>query len=231
MTANPDPPLEAGFVDRYQVLQLHPRADASMIDAAYWHLARRYSEALIYDPSCKARLDELNEAYSIIGSPIRREAYDRDRALILGAGALPTPPVEPEYREPLPLSIMERQRLRPRLEPVPEPITGRWQLARIALLRWRSFLPAFGALFLSMASVASEAPLALTAACLALVLLSTIVPLAGRRRTDRRATDREPLAADPTQGPHDRERVRAALLKPLRSLGITATRDVDKRAS
>ena len=44
------------FHDHYFVLQVHPEADAPMIDAAYWHLARRYNEADDGDPPVVASM-------------------------------------------------------------------------------------------------------------------------------------------------------------------------------
>ena len=86
---------QASFKDYCLVLQIHPDADAEVIDAAYWHLARRYSERLGFDPDAKLMLDELNEAYSIMRSSERREEYSRLRESVLGVGALPFAP-EPE---------------------------------------------------------------------------------------------------------------------------------------
>ncbi len=103
------------FTDYCLVLQVHPEADAVMIDAAYWHLAKRYNQAGPRDPQARKKLEELNEAYTILGSPDRREEYLKTRAAVLGEGALPTPP--PPVAEKPPLSIMERQPLRPREPP------------------------------------------------------------------------------------------------------------------
>jgi hypothetical protein len=103
------------FKDYCLVLQVHPEADAVMIDNAYWHLAKRYNEAAAYDPKAREKLEELNEAYIVLGSAERREAYMIERARMLGEGALPEPPV-PE-KAPLPLSVMNRQRPREREAP------------------------------------------------------------------------------------------------------------------
>ncbi len=53
-----------------------------MIEPAYWRVARRFN-------SSAANLDELNEAYSVIGSPSRRKEYLAARNAVLGEGALP----------------------------------------------------------------------------------------------------------------------------------------------
>lgn len=115
------------FKDYCLILQVHPEADAAMIEAAYWHLARRYNEAALHDPLARAKLEELNEAYSVLGSPERREEYMKHRAQVLGEGALPVPP--PPAPEPPPLAVMARQRPRPREEESAEPL--RRGLARL----------------------------------------------------------------------------------------------------
>ena len=57
-----------------------------MIEPAYWRVARRF------DSSAIANLDDLSEAYSVIGSPSRRKEYLAARNAVLGEGALPAPP-------------------------------------------------------------------------------------------------------------------------------------------
>ncbi len=101
-------PPEAPFKDYYLILQVHPEADAGMIQAAYWHLARRYNEQADTDPLAKEKLNDLNEAYSVLGTPARHEEYSRFRDEVLGEGALPK--VAAPAREPPPLTVMARQR-------------------------------------------------------------------------------------------------------------------------
>ena len=67
---------EAGPRDYYEVLRVHPTADASMIREAYWHLARRYQADIGVEADAARQLDELNEAYSVLGTPSLRESYD-----------------------------------------------------------------------------------------------------------------------------------------------------------
>ncbi len=100
------------FNDYCLILQVHPEADAGMIEAAYWHLAKRYNEQADTDPLAMTELDDLNEAYSVLGTPSKREAYFRVRDAVLGVGALPFLP-EPK-REPPPLAVLEKQRPRSR---------------------------------------------------------------------------------------------------------------------
>ena len=66
--------------DYYRVLQLHSNADAALVDQAYWRLARLHNAAIPTDPDAQAKLDTLNEAYTVLGSPLHRRNYDRARS-------------------------------------------------------------------------------------------------------------------------------------------------------
>jgi hypothetical protein len=70
--------------DYYEILGLTPRADGTMVDQAYWHLARKYQMLAETNPRAAYMLDELNEAYGVLGNPRLREQYDafRDDVLI-----------------------------------------------------------------------------------------------------------------------------------------------------
>lgn len=70
--------------DYYELLGLTPRADGAMVDQAYWHLARKYQMLAVTNPRAHSMLDELNEAYGVLGNPRLREQYDafRDDVLI-----------------------------------------------------------------------------------------------------------------------------------------------------
>lgn len=78
---------KSGLKDYYSTLRLHPSADAKMVDHAYWHLARAYGADRVSDRGAKEKMDELNEAYSVLGSPEQRAEYHRARE-----GAQPTSP-------------------------------------------------------------------------------------------------------------------------------------------
>jgi hypothetical protein len=70
--------------DYYEILGLTPRADGAMVDQAYWHLARKYQALATTNSRAQYMLDELNEAYGVLGNPKLREQYDafRDDVLI-----------------------------------------------------------------------------------------------------------------------------------------------------
>jgi hypothetical protein len=119
------------FKDYCLIMRVHPAADAAMIDAAYWHLAKRY--AAIDDERSRKKLEELNEAYAVMGSADRREEYLVLRASVLGFDALPVPAPPPQ--EPLPLSVMERQKPRPREQSIDDEeqaVQRRWYAAAIS---------------------------------------------------------------------------------------------------
>lgn len=70
--------------DYYEILGLTPAAEGAMVDQAYWHLARKYQGLAATNPRAQYMLDELNEAYAVLGNPKLREQYDafRDDVLI-----------------------------------------------------------------------------------------------------------------------------------------------------
>ena len=70
--------------DYYEILGLTPRADGQMVDASYWHLVRKYQALAATNPRAQRLIDELNEAYGVLGNPKLRKQYDafRDDVLI-----------------------------------------------------------------------------------------------------------------------------------------------------
>jgi hypothetical protein len=70
--------------DYYEIMGLTPGADGPMVDQAYWHLARKYQLLAATNERAGYLLDELNEAYGVLGTPRLREQYDafRDDVLI-----------------------------------------------------------------------------------------------------------------------------------------------------
>ncbi len=139
---------EAGtsFKDYYQILRLHPDAEAGIVDQVYWHLARLYNTAIPDDASFREKLEELNEAYSVLRSSELRRQYDQHRDAILGEGALPRHP-ELEL-EPPPLAVMTKQHPQPRGDPHPTPLgNAKFQLPRLwqSMARRLAALPALAA--------------------------------------------------------------------------------------
>jgi len=82
--------------DYYEVLGLTPHADGAMVDQAYWHHARKYQALATTNERGRRLLDELNEAYGVLGNSRLRKEYDAFRAdVLVGQGVLaadaPTP--------------------------------------------------------------------------------------------------------------------------------------------
>ena len=197
----------APFKDYCRVLQLHPDADAEMVDAAYWHLAKRYNAARETDPTVKAKQDELNEAYSVMGGSERREQYNKRRAEVLGADALPVEP-EPEP-EPLPLAVMERGIGRLTTEEV-VPATGqRGPRLGITIPHAQHALTAIVMVALAGAALVRWHDATVLTGLLAIGLVAGLVPLARRLPAALAGLGLErpqitwSAAAKPAREPHD----------------------------
>ncbi|MGH2393092.1 MAG: DnaJ domain-containing protein [Candidatus Limnocylindria bacterium] len=65
--------------DAYRTLQVVPDADDFVIEAAFRVLARRYHPD--GHKGDAARMAEINRAYDLLRTPIRRRRYDRERQL------------------------------------------------------------------------------------------------------------------------------------------------------
>ncbi len=167
---------EAPFKDYCLILQVHPEADAGMIDAAYWHLARRYNDQADTDPLAKDKLDDLNEAYNVLGTPARHDEYSRLRNEVLGKGTLPkaTPPPP----EPAPLAVMDKQRLRSRVaEPLPSKRKFDLRFAHFFEPSWHNTLVVLIGLSLSTALLAVSANQSLIFVLLATSMLIAAAPI------------------------------------------------------
>lgn len=72
--------------DYYETLQVHPRADAEAIRAAYDRLRERYDPAKLEGAAdelqslARRRRDEIERAFTVLGDPERRREYDLDLA-------------------------------------------------------------------------------------------------------------------------------------------------------
>ena len=75
MTRDPAPDF-----DPYKVLQVDPEADAEIIAVVYRRLARKFHPDVSPGPEAAARMLEINRAMELLGDPLRREAFDRERA-------------------------------------------------------------------------------------------------------------------------------------------------------
>ncbi|WP_448384666.1 DnaJ domain-containing protein [Desulfosoma sp.] len=65
--------------DYYRILGVSRGASLDEIRKAYRTLARRHHpDRNEGDPACEERLKEINEAYSVLGDPEKKKAYDAD---------------------------------------------------------------------------------------------------------------------------------------------------------
>jgi curved DNA-binding protein CbpA len=65
-------------LDYYEVLQVSPKAEQDVIEAAYRRLALKYHPDLNpTNPDAYRRMQEINEAYGVLKDPRRRNDYDR----------------------------------------------------------------------------------------------------------------------------------------------------------
>jgi len=76
-----------GTVDLYETLQVSPRADLDVIEAAYRALARRYHPDRDPSPDATARMARINHAWEVLRDPERRAAYDAERGYASAARA------------------------------------------------------------------------------------------------------------------------------------------------
>lgn len=81
--------------DAYEVLQVHPRANLLVIQAAYRVLAGQYHPDRDPSPGANRRMADLNAAYDAVRTVERRELYDKQRMLERTAVAIVTPYATP----------------------------------------------------------------------------------------------------------------------------------------
>jgi curved DNA-binding protein CbpA len=60
----------------YEILGVGAQADGAAIQRSYWQLARKFQALAPSDPRARVMLDDLNEAYAVLGSPQLRQEYD-----------------------------------------------------------------------------------------------------------------------------------------------------------
>jgi curved DNA-binding protein CbpA len=65
--------------DYYAILQVDPRAEHEVIQAAFRGLAKKYHPDVYTGTDRNERMRAVNEAYEVLGDPTKRAAYDRQR--------------------------------------------------------------------------------------------------------------------------------------------------------
>jgi curved DNA-binding protein CbpA len=78
--------------DAYEILQVHPKADVLIIQAAYRILAAKYHPDRDSSPGADRRMAEINAAFELIRTEDRRLLYDKQRALGRATVTIVTPP-------------------------------------------------------------------------------------------------------------------------------------------
>lgn len=133
--------------DYYEVLKIHPSADHEMVAQAYWHLARKYNAASAYDLGAKRRLEELNEAFAVIGSADQRADYNRSRA------EMPAAETEAAAKRRVTIEV------------------SFWRLPA-----WQGTIAATAALALATLALVAGAPLVITLVFAAIAIAAALLP-------------------------------------------------------
>jgi curved DNA-binding protein CbpA len=82
--------------DYYETLQVHPRADAAAIEAAYARLSELYAPARLDGAAdelvelARQKRDAIERAYAVLGDAARRAAYDEEQAALRSDDRQPT---------------------------------------------------------------------------------------------------------------------------------------------
>ena len=67
--------------DLYEILQVHPRAEPEVIQAAYRRLSQKYHPDVSESSEAERKMKVLNAAYEVLSNPKRRAEYDRQRSI------------------------------------------------------------------------------------------------------------------------------------------------------
>ena len=82
------------LLDFYRILQVDPRAEPEVVRAAHRTLARKYHPDV--PGGSEARMVAINQAWSVLGDPRARKAYDRGRSVLSSQPSAPAPrPADP----------------------------------------------------------------------------------------------------------------------------------------
>jgi hypothetical protein len=126
--------------DYYEILGLTPRADGQMVDQAYWHLVRKYQSLAATNAHAQYMIDELNEAYGVLGNPKLREQYDafRDDVLIRAGMIKPVrskPTKQPKAEQPAQVPKKAKERKQRKERSLPSlPVPQHWRTYTVSAL-------------------------------------------------------------------------------------------------
>lgn len=83
--------------DYYRILQVHPRAEREVVDAAYRRLAAKYHPDVSRVADASERMKQINIAYEVLSDPVKRAAYDSARGFTPPTDTSPQPTVRSRY--------------------------------------------------------------------------------------------------------------------------------------
>jgi curved DNA-binding protein CbpA len=119
----------ADVFDPYKTLQVDPEAEDEVIQAAYRRLARKYHPDVAPGAEAAARMAGINAAWELIGDPVKRALYDRERAARMRAdsGTAAAAGAAPSSMSRAAPSVSGTPRPGPR---PPEEVSGNWTSGR-----------------------------------------------------------------------------------------------------
>ncbi len=158
--------------DYYEILGLTPRADGQMVDQAYWHLVRKYQTLMATNSRAQRMIDELNEAYGVLGNPRLREQYDGFRDDVLIRAGMIKPVASKPKRAKAPKAEREAKAAR-RLKP-----------PSIRIEHWRIYTAAGVTTLLAFAAAWQGVNIALVAMLLVASLGVSLTPTIGKHFLD-----------------------------------------------
>ena len=71
--------IMSSLPDYYAILQVDPRAEKEVIEAAYRRLAAKYHPDRNRSPEAAEKMKRINAAYDVLSNPEKRAAYDAVR--------------------------------------------------------------------------------------------------------------------------------------------------------
>lgn len=70
--------MTAAVKDYYLILGVDPGASQEMVESAYRRLAKRFHPDHNFSPDATLRMQDINEAFTILHNPTKRAKYDRE---------------------------------------------------------------------------------------------------------------------------------------------------------
>lgn len=115
----------ADAFDPYKTLQVDSEAEDEVIQAAYRRLARKYHPDVAPGAEAAARMAAINAAWELLGDPVKRALFDRERAAQARTGAAPAS--APAARHPADRTVGPSAASG---QPPPEEVSGNWTSGR-----------------------------------------------------------------------------------------------------